>query len=119
MGTIPMRVEGELFEAARETGATMSRSAAQQLQHWARIGRELESAPAVAHATVQRVLDGRAPYDSLPDTAQAVVRAAWDEESERLARSLNFAAEFSSEGSGWVEADEAGKVVDRARPSAG
>lgn len=38
-----IRVQAELFELARTTGALMSRSTAQQIEHWARMGAALES----------------------------------------------------------------------------
>lgn len=38
-----IRVGAEIFNAAREAGALMSRSCAQQIEHWARIGAALEA----------------------------------------------------------------------------
>lgn len=111
--TIPMRVDGELFEAARSIGAIASRSAAQQISHWARIGRELENAPGTSLSDVQRVLAGDSgiTYDNLNVTDQAVVRASWDEGvADRLSQ-LNFAEKFTREGSSWSEADEQGNVT--------
>ena len=43
MSSNSIRVKAELFEAARAEGALMSRSAAQQIEHWARMGAALES----------------------------------------------------------------------------
>jgi hypothetical protein len=43
MSSNSVRIEAELFEAARTDGALMSRSAAQQIEHWARMGAALES----------------------------------------------------------------------------
>jgi len=37
-----LRVSNELFESATTAGALSTRSAAQQVEHWARLGRELE-----------------------------------------------------------------------------
>src|SRR5680860_713082 len=80
--TMPMRVDGDLFEAAKSVGAVASRSAAQQISHWARIGRELEASPGTSPRDVQRVLAGEAgyKYDNLGERDQAVVRASWDEQ---------------------------------------
>lgn len=39
-----VRVSAELFEHARTQGELLSRSAAQQIEHWARIGAALEAA---------------------------------------------------------------------------
>jgi hypothetical protein len=38
-----IRVGTEIFNSAREAGTLMSRSAAQQIEHWARIGAALET----------------------------------------------------------------------------
>lgn len=113
MPTIPARVDQELFEAARAVGKKQSRSGAQQVEHWARIGREFERSPNVSLRDVSLVLAGKQPYDSLRDPEQAIVRAAWDEEiAERLSK-LNLAAEFAAEADTWVEGDGTGAAVER------
>lgn len=43
MSSNSIRVGAEIFNTAREEGALMSRSAAQQIEHWARIGAALEA----------------------------------------------------------------------------
>ncbi|WP_460521840.1 TA system antitoxin ParD family protein [Humibacter antri] len=58
-GTMPMRIDGELFEAAKSVGALASRGAAQQISHGVRIGRELEASPGTSQRDIQRVLAGR------------------------------------------------------------
>ena len=108
-----IRVDGDLFDSAKSVGAVASRSAAQQISHWARIGRELEASPGTSLRDIQRVLAGQAAYDDLGARRQAVVRAIWDEQmAERLAR-LDFAAEFTQAGRSWSEADEQGHTVER------
>lgn len=107
---MPIRVDGDLFDVAKAVGAVSSRSAAQQFSHWARIGRELEAAPAVSLREIQRVLAGEAEYDNLGERAQAVVRASWDEQIAERAASLNLAAEFTTVGRSWTEADAQGGV---------
>jgi len=108
--TIPMRVDGDLFDAAKSVGAVASRSAAQQISHWARIGRELESSPGTSPRDVQRVLAGEAgyEYDNLGERDQAVVRASWDEQLDERRTKLNLAAEFTQSGRSWSEADAQG-----------
>ncbi|MFS0895412.1 TA system antitoxin ParD family protein [Microbacterium sp. 179-I 3D3 NHS] len=115
--SMPTRVDGDLFEVAKSIGAEESRSAAQQITHWARIGRELEASPRVNHRDIRRVLAGVAAYDDLDEHGQAVVRATWDEQVvERRAR-LDLAAEFRAAGRTWTEADSAGRAVTRGRDS--
>jgi ParD-like antitoxin of type II bacterial toxin-antitoxin system len=42
MSSNSIRVSAELYELAQSQGAVMSRSAAQQLEHWARLGAAVE-----------------------------------------------------------------------------
>jgi len=43
MSSNSIRIEANLFEAARAQGAVQSRSTAQQIEHWAKVGAALES----------------------------------------------------------------------------
>lgn len=117
MATMPTRIDGDLFEAAKAAGQVHSRSAAQQLDHWARIGRELEASPTVTLDAIEAVLTGRASYDQVDDRAQAVVRATWDQEIGQRIAALDFTDRLEAAGEPWAEADEDGGVVVR-RPGA-
>lgn len=114
---MPMRVDGELFDAAKSVGAVASRSAAQQISHWARIGRELEASPGTSQRDIQRVLAGESPYDDLGERGQAVVRAIWDEQTAERRSRLNLAAEFTQAGRSWTEADDQGNAIAHAGSS--
>lgn len=117
MKTMPTRIDGELFAAAKAAGEVHSRSAAQQLDHWARIGRQLEASPAITHDAIERVLAGTLPCDAVAEPEQALVRTAWDEQIAARISELDFAEEFAASGSGWVEADADGNVVERQPPA--
>src|SRR3954447_26240258 len=101
MATMPTRIDSELFQAAKAAGQISSRSAAQQLDHWARIGRQLESSTAVTQGEITRVLAGQASYDELPDRAQAVVRASWDEQIAGRVAALDFETQLHEAGEPW------------------
>lgn len=75
MATTPTRIDDELYESAKVVASLMSRSAAQQLAHWARIGREIEAGASVSQRSIAAALAGRLPYDELTPHEQAVVRA--------------------------------------------
>lgn len=109
----PTRIDEDLFAAAKSAGELLSRSAAQQINHWARIGRELEASQAVSARDIGDVLAGRAAYDDLSAREQAVVRAEWDERMTELRTGLNFEDEFSAAGDTWSEADADGRAVER------
>lgn len=112
MASMPTRVDRELFETAKAAGRLQSRSAAQQIDHWARIGRELEFSPSVTLDAVARVLRGDASYDDLgDDEAQAMVRAGWREGLEERVASLDLASQLEEAGVPWAEADDDGRLV--------
>lgn len=119
MATMPTRIDQALFEAAKTAGELHSRSAAQQLDHWARVGRELEASPAITHDEIARVLTGQASYDVLTDRAQAFVRVSWNEQMAERIGALNLEDQLRATGQPWVEADADGTVVVREPGQAG
>src|SRR4051794_17955449 len=90
----------------------MSRSAAQQIAHWARIGREVEAGSA-SHRDIARVLAGETSYDALAGRDQALVRAEWAERMTALRDGLDLAREFGGSGVAYSELDAHGKGVRR------
>jgi ParD-like antitoxin of type II bacterial toxin-antitoxin system len=113
VATIPTRIDQALFDAAKAAGELQSRSAAQQLDHWARIGRELESSPSVTYDSIARVLAGQEPYDALSDREQAIVRVAWDERITERISGLDFENRLQAGERPWAEADADGNLVVR------
>lgn len=116
MATMPTRIDSDLFDAARSAGEASSRSAAQQLNHWASIGRALEASGTLSHRDIERVLAGDGSYDALAEREQAVVRAAWDERIADGIAGLNFEQELTAADESWSEADDDGQVVVRSAP---
>lgn len=122
--TSPTRIDDELYASAKLVGTVMSRSAAQQIAHWARIGREIEGSDTVSHRAIAEVLAARRDYDRLTVREQAVVRAEWAERMDARREGLDLAQEFAGQGRSYVELDSDGAVVRRAaaveeRPSPG
>jgi len=111
--TSPTRIDDDLYATAKAAGEVMSRSASQQIAHWARIGRELEAAESVSHRDIARVLGGRHDYDALTAEEQAVVRAEWAERVTARRTSLDLAKDLEAEGVAYSELDAAGDVVRR------
>jgi len=111
--TSPTRIDDDLYASAKAVGALMSRSAAQQLAHWARIGRELEAAGSVSHRAIAEVLAGEQSYDHLGVEEQAVVRAEWAERLAVKIAGLDLSQTFAAERRAYIELDESGQVVRR------
>ena len=110
--TSPIRIDDELYKSASIVGPVMSRSASQQVQHWARIGRELEEADMAAGA-IAAVLAGARSYDDIDARQQAIVRAEWEERVASRIHALDLAAEFEAAGESYAELDDDDNVVVR------
>jgi hypothetical protein len=111
--TSPARIDDDLYASAKLAGTAQSRSASQQVVHWARIGREIEASASVSAREIGEVLAGARSYDSLDAKEQAVVRAAWAARMDDLRSGLDLAGSFRETGRTWVELDGAGNVVER------
>lgn len=113
----PLRLDAELVASAGLAAPAMSRSTAQQIAHWARIGRELERSPTVSLQAVADVLAGGADYDGLPAEDQSVVRAFWTERMRALRDALRLDLAFTASHYRYAELDARGKVVERGGPA--
>lgn len=111
--SIPTRVDEELYEAAKASGAINSRSAAQQIAHWANVGRSVERSGHVSQQEIEQVLAGEKSYKDLNAYAQQVVRKEWDRQIDEGISGLDFAEEFETAGESWSEANEEGAVIVR------
>jgi hypothetical protein len=109
--TSPARIDDDLYTSAKLAGEVQSRSASQQVVHWARIGREIEASGSISPRRVADVLAGSRHYDQLGPEEQAVVRAEWSERMDERREALDLAARFTAAGRSWVELDDEGHVV--------
>jgi len=100
-----------VYDAAVAASAVSSRAVAQQIAHWARIGRELEMSPRVNHRSIAHVLAGARSYDSLGEHEQAIVRKEWAERASALRSELNYAIGFSAAGESYAEVDQDGNLL--------
>ena len=112
-GSSPTRIDDDVTSAAKVAAELFSRSTAQQVNHWARIGRELEASNQISPRDIAEVLAGRASYDELSAREQAVVRAEWSERMTTLREGLDLASELAAAGESWTEAAADGTPVKR------
>lgn len=104
----PTRFAADLLDDAAVEGARQSRSAKQQLDHWARLGRALES----RHTTTLRaVLDGDVALSSLDAPARVAVNAALDAAIEERAASISLGSLALARGIAVVALDDDGALV--------
>ena len=116
--TSPARINDDLYASAKLAGDALSRSASQQVVHWARIGREIEASGSISHKEIAEVLTGSRSYDSLSPKEQAVIRAEWSARMDAIRAALDLAQQFAAAGRTWVELDDDGSVVERGASTA-
>lgn len=114
----PIRIDAELLETAKLAGSRQSRSAAQQIAHWARVGREVEASRSISAHAIAAVLDGRQPYDTLEAEEEAVVRAQWTNRLDAVADGIDLESEFTARGRRtWIDVAPDGAIVRREAPA--
>jgi hypothetical protein len=106
------RFDAELFDAAAAEGARQSRSARQQLAHWARIGRAVSSVSSAQRARVEAALAGELSMRALTGEESTVLNAEISAGIEERLAEVDFGAELAAEGITTVALDAEGNLVE-------
>ncbi len=109
---VPTRFAADLFESAQVEGARESRSAKQQLDHWARVGRSVSMHQTTARRRIEAVLAGEIGLDELSDEEQVVANAEIDTAIEERANSISFGPQLRAAGVVTVALDGDGGLVE-------
>ena len=108
----PTRMAVDLIESAAVEGARQSRSAKQQLDHWARVGRTVSMHETAARGRIEAVLAGTMPLSDLTPQEQAFANAEIDASVQARARSMSFGQVLAAEGVTTVALDAEGRLVE-------
>jgi hypothetical protein len=111
----PTRVAADLFDSAAVEGARQSRSAKQQLDHWARVGRAVSMTQTAARRRVEAALAGSLPERELSTEERVVFSAELDAAISETARRVRFGEVLSARGVTTVALDPQG-VLTRYHP---
>jgi hypothetical protein len=106
------RFAADLLDSAAAEGARQSRSAKQQLDHWARVGREVTSQHTAARRRVEAALAGDLELRELSVEEGVVFNAEIAAAiQENLAKS-NYGELLAKRGITTVALNEAGEIVE-------
>ena len=107
----PTRVASDLLAAAAVGGEPQSRSAKQQLDHWARVGRAVSAQTSAARRRVEAALSS--PSSSSPASAdeRVVLNAELEASISEAARSIRFGEVLAARGVTTVALDEHGRLT--------
>ncbi len=99
------------LDAAAEEGPRQSRSAKQQLDHWARVGRAVSAHTSAARRRVEAALEGSLPERELSPDERVVFNAEVDATISEAARTARFGEVLAARGVTTVALDDDGRLV--------
>jgi len=108
----PTRFASDLLESAAVEGKRESRSAKQQLDHWARVGRSVSMHQTAARRRVVAALAGELPFADLTEAERLVANADLDASIQVQAQSMSFGDRLAAEGVTTVALDDEGALVE-------
>jgi ParD-like antitoxin of type II bacterial toxin-antitoxin system len=106
------RFASDLIDSAAVEGARQSRSAKQQLDHWARIGRSVSMHHTAARRRVEAALDGTLALTELSADERLVVSAEIDAAIQERLHTTDYGARLAAEGVTTVALDEDGNLIE-------
>jgi hypothetical protein len=107
----PTRVAADLMDAAAVEGKRQSRSAKQQLDHWARVGRAVSAQTSAARRRVEAALAGELDERELSEEVRVVFNAELDASISEAARIIRFGEVVAARGVTTVALDEQGRLT--------
>ncbi|BBY16092.1 TA system antitoxin ParD family protein [Mycolicibacterium litorale] len=105
------RVAADLIDSAAAEGARQSRSAKQQLDHWARVGRAVSSHHTAARRRVEAALAGQTDPSSLNREEGVVFNAEISAAIEEQLAGADYGSLLAARGVTTVALDDAGRIV--------
>lgn len=106
------RVAADLIDSAAAEGARQSRSAKQQLDHWARVGRAVSSHHSAARRRVEAALAGEAEVSSLSAEEGIVFNAEISAAIEEQLSDSDYGRLLADRGITTVALNDAGQIVE-------
>lgn len=106
------RFDADLFDSAAAEGARQSRSAKQQLDHWARVGRAVSAQHTAARRRVEAALAGDVELRELNVEEGVVFNAEIAAAIQENLAESNYGAVLAQRGVTTVALNEAGDIVE-------
>jgi hypothetical protein len=106
------RVAADLMDSAAMEGARQNRSAKQQLEHWARVGRAVSSQQTAARRRVEAAMTGKLELRELSAEEGAVFDAEIAAAIEERLAASNYGALLAERGITTVALNEDGEIVE-------
>ena len=108
----PTRIAPDVYAAAQLAARRESRSAAQQIDHWVRVGQGLSLHQSASRRRVEAVLAGSLPMSALRPDEREIVNAELDAAVAVKAQATPLGAAVAADGVTTVALDDEGRLVE-------
>lgn len=108
----PTRVNADVAACAAAVAPSENRTFAEQVNHWARIGMQVERSGSLANRRVLAVAAGTDQFSSLDDTERIAAHAVVDSQISARAGNARFGPDARAAGRVTVSLDEDGHLVE-------
>jgi len=108
----PTRVPSELFDSAVVEGAKENRSAKQQLEHWARVGRSVCARQTASRYRVEAALAGTLPLEHVSEDEGVVFDSEVQARLDARLRTTDLGAVLAARGVTTVALNEQGELTE-------
>ena len=106
------RVAADLVDSAAAEGARQSRSAKQQLDHWARVGRAVSSHQTASRCRVEAALAGNLDTNNLSEDEGLVFNAEISAAIEESLAAAHYGDALAARGITTVALNDDGEIVE-------
>lgn len=108
----PTRVNADVATCAAAVAPSENRTFAEQVNHWARIGMQVERSGSLANRRVLAVAAGAEQFSSLDDTERVAAHAIVDAQISARAAKQRFGPDARIAGQTTVSLDDEGHLVE-------
>ena len=108
----PTRIADDVYESAQAVSAQEGRSTAEQINHWARLGREVTIHESASRSRVEAALAGRLAIDELDRAEGRVYDAETQVALEDRLRAVDLSVALHKQGLVTVAVDDEGRLVE-------
>jgi hypothetical protein len=113
MDTKTTRLPVDLIEAAEAEGREEHRSAAKQLEHWARLGMFFDRQTSTSQRRIKLAVSGGSDLGDLNEDEQVVANATINAAISTAANAASFADRLAARGVTTVVMDDSGQMIRR------
>lgn len=110
--SVPTRVNADVAARAAAVATQESRTFAEQVNHWARIGMQIERSGSIANRRVLAVAAGEEPFTSLSRDERTAAHAIIDAEIDERAAKQYFGRDARAAGHTTVSLDDDGNLIE-------